>query len=101
MIVRFAVELDNKLIFTAVKIQFIIAFIGSLILLPLSLLATPLEPEFYDPREYINLRLKCNQVVTLCRVQSCSGVHLYTIYPQHMKKRRILYPYSHTYIPNP
>ena len=36
------------------KIQSIIAFIGSLILLPLSLLATPLEPEFYDPREYFN-----------------------------------------------
>jgi hypothetical protein len=37
-----------------VKIQSIIAFAGILILLPLSLLASPQDPEFYDPIEFIN-----------------------------------------------
>jgi hypothetical protein len=37
-----------------VKIQYIIALAGSLILLPLHLLAAPQEPELYDPVEFIN-----------------------------------------------
>jgi hypothetical protein len=37
-----------------VKIQSIVAFFGILIFLQPSLLATPQEPELYDPREYFN-----------------------------------------------
>ena len=36
------------------KIQSIVAFFGILIFLQPSLLATPQEPELYDPREYFN-----------------------------------------------
>jgi hypothetical protein len=37
-----------------VKIQYIVTFFGILIFLQPSLLATPQEPELYDPREYFN-----------------------------------------------
>ena len=36
------------------KIQYIVTFFGILIFLQPSLLATPQEPELYDPREYFN-----------------------------------------------
>ena len=37
-----------------VKIQYIVTFFGILIFLQPNLLATPQEPELYDPREYFN-----------------------------------------------
>jgi hypothetical protein len=36
------------------KIQSIVTFFGILVFLNINLLATPQEPEFYDPREYFN-----------------------------------------------
>jgi hypothetical protein len=37
-----------------VKIKSLVTFFGVLVFLQISLLATPQEPEFYDPREYFN-----------------------------------------------
>ena len=49
------VYIFRKLIlFLAVKIKSTVAFFGILIFLQPSLLATPQEPERYDPREYFN-----------------------------------------------
>ena len=36
------------------KIKSLVKFFGVLVFLQISLLATPQEPEFYDPREYFN-----------------------------------------------
>ena len=36
------------------KIKSLVTFFGILVFLQISLLATPQEPEFYDPREYFN-----------------------------------------------
>ena len=54
MIVRFVVELGKRLQLMPVKISSTVALTGILILLPLCLQASPNEPEFYDPIDYIN-----------------------------------------------